>query len=42
MQTRRIVLLLALVTILIACGDTPKPSQNGVWDQSNFETANWN
>lgn len=38
----RIVLLLALVTILIACGDTPKPSQNAIWDQSNFESANWN
>jgi hypothetical protein len=42
MRTHRIALLLALVTILIACGDTPKPSQSGVWDQSNFESANWN
>jgi len=42
MRTHRIMLLLALVTILIACTDTPKPSQNGIWDQSNFESATWN
>jgi hypothetical protein len=41
MRTRQIVLLIALVAILISCTDTPKPS-NGIWDQSNFETANWN
>jgi outer membrane biogenesis lipoprotein LolB len=42
MKTRRIVLLLALITILFACSDTPKSSSNATWDQSNFETANWN
>jgi hypothetical protein len=42
MRTRQIALLLALVTILFACADTPKASTNGIWDQSNFETANWN
>jgi hypothetical protein len=41
MRTRRIVLLIALATILFACAGTPKPS-NGIWDQSSFETANWN
>lgn len=42
MRTRRIVLLIALFTILIACADTPRPSTTAIWDQSNFETANWN
>jgi hypothetical protein len=42
MQTRRIALLLVLVTILLSCGPTPNPSQNGIWDQSTFETATWN
>jgi ABC-type uncharacterized transport system auxiliary subunit len=39
---KRVLLLLALVTILFACTDTPKPSTNAIWDQSNFETATWN
>jgi type IV pilus biogenesis protein CpaD/CtpE len=42
MRTRQIVLLIALVTILFACADTPKPSTSAIWDQSNFETAIWN
>jgi hypothetical protein len=42
MRTRRIALLLALVTILFACADTPKPSLSGLWDQSNYETPTWN
>ncbi len=42
MRTRQIALLIALVTILLSCGPTPDPSKSGIWDQSNFETANWN
>jgi hypothetical protein len=42
MRTRQIVLLLALVTILLSCGPTPNPSSSAIWDQSTFETANWN
>lgn len=42
MRTRQIALMLVLVTILLSCGPTPTPSQNGIWDQSNFEAANWN
>ena len=42
MRTHRITLLVVLIAaILIACGPTPTPT-NGIWDQSNFETANWN
>jgi outer membrane biogenesis lipoprotein LolB len=41
MRIRQITLLLVLITILFACSDTPKPS-NAIWDQSTFETANWN
>jgi hypothetical protein len=42
MRTRRIALLITLMTILLSCGPTPNPSQNGIWDQSNFEASNWN
>ncbi len=42
MRTHQIMLLLALVTILFACADTPKPPATATWDQSNFETAIWN
>ncbi len=42
MRKRHIVALLLLVTILLSCGPTPNPSQSGIWDQSNFETATWN
>jgi outer membrane biogenesis lipoprotein LolB len=41
----RIVLLLVLLTLLTACSSSPNPgsnSGNAVWDQSNFETSNWN
>jgi hypothetical protein len=38
MPTRRIVLWLALVTILFACSDTPKPA-NAIWDQSNYDST---
>ncbi len=42
MRTRLIVLLLALGYWLIACNDTPPPTQSSLWDTANFETANWN
>ena len=42
MRRHRILMLLALVTILFACTSTPQPSTSGIWDQSNFESANWN
>lgn len=40
----RIVLLLALLALLTACSSSPNPGSNAnaVWDQSNFETSNWN
>ncbi len=42
MRTHQIVLLIALVALLLSCGDQPKPPDSATWDQSNFETANWN
>lgn len=45
MRARMIALLLAMGLILMACTNTPTPqppAQNGIWDQSNFETATWN
>ena len=40
----RIVLLLALLSLLTACSSTPNPgsNSNAVWDQASFETSNWN
>lgn len=39
----RIVALLALLALLTACSSNPgSNSDNAVWDQSNFETSNWN
>jgi uncharacterized protein YceK len=45
---RRIILLLALLALLSACSSAPNlnsgsnQNANAVWDQSNFETTNWN
>ncbi len=40
MKRRWIGILAALVWVLAACGGTPQ-GQNGVWDQSNWDSASW-
>lgn len=40
----RMMLLLVLLSLLSACSSAPNsnPDSSAVWDQSNFETTNWN
>jgi hypothetical protein len=40
----RMVLMLVLLSLLSACSGGPNsnPDSSAVWDQSSFETSNWN
>jgi hypothetical protein len=44
MQIRHLILALLMLGLLVACSSpNASPGNNsGTWDQSNFESANWN
>ena len=45
MRTQHLILALVVSVLLVACSSSPNASpinNSGTWDQSNFESANWN
>jgi outer membrane biogenesis lipoprotein LolB len=44
MRIRHVILALLVTHLLIACSGNPNisPGNSSTWDQSNFESANWN
>ena len=45
MRIRHVILALLIAHLLVACSGNPNASpsnDSGTWDQSNFESANWN